>query len=334
MVTAASPIDLAALEPSRARAEAVSERMQARLAESLRYIIAESEGVVPMPKAGLDAFLRRLASGPVSPQVFGAYCDLVLALDADALDEAERLFEEIAAAPNIELGPRIVELAGAGENREANRYHRFANSDPDMPLIIEPPPAEVARKVRRLLDEAFTLVDAGHPDLGQEIRVLIRELVLALGSDNEMGLQFDGISAFMLWGGVILNVSGYKSVLDTVQALAHESGHNLLFGLCVNGPLHDNDDEERYPSPLRRDLRPMDGIVHATYVSARMHQAVQRLLDAGVLNAAQRDEALRANLTTAKGFAMGMETIDRHAKLTDLGRGVMERARRYMAVHC
>ncbi len=330
----ADTIDLAALEPSRARAEAVSNRMQGRLADSLRYVIQECDAVVPLPRAELDSFLDRLAKGPVSPQVFGAYCDLVLALDADAHDEAEALFQEIAAAPNVPLGPRIIDLGHADENREANRYHRFANSDPELPLIIAPPPADVARKVRQLLGEAFALIDAGNPELGAEIRELIRELVLALGSDNEKGLQFDGISAFMLWGGVILNVSGYKSVLDTVQALAHESGHNLLFGLCANGPLHDNDDRERFPSPLRRDARPMDGIVHATYVTARMHQAVQRLLDKGVLTGPQRDEALNANHTNAKGFAMGMETIDRHAKLTPLGRDVMEPARRYMAAYC
>jgi len=65
-----------------------------------------------------------------------------------------------------------------------------------------------------------------------------------------------------------------------------------------------------------------------------MHQAVQRLLDAGALTNLQRDEAFNANRTNAQGFAMGMETIDRHAKLTPLGREVMERARRYMAAYC
>jgi len=93
-----------------------------------------------------------------------------------------------------------------------------------MPVIIAPPPADIARRTRELIGDAFALIDAGDPELGQEIRVLVRELVLGLGSENELGLQFDGISAFMLWGGVVLNVSGYKSVLDAVQALAHESG--------------------------------------------------------------------------------------------------------------
>ena len=115
-----------------------------------------------------------------------------------------------------------------------------------------------------------------------------------------------------------------------VQALAHESGHNLLFGLCADGPLHENGDDERYSSPLRIDPRPMDGIIHAAYVTARMHQAVQRLLAAGVLDEAQAEEARTANIANVKRFAMGMQAVDRHARLTARGRAVMAGARAYM----
>jgi HEXXH motif-containing protein len=118
-----------------------------------------------------------------------------------------------------------------------------------------------------------------------------------------------------------------------VQALAHESGHNLLFGLCADGPLHENDNDERFTSPLRRDPRPMDGIIHAAYVSARQHQSVQRLLDARVLDDAQQRQARAANVANAKHFAMGIDTVDRHAKLTPLGQSAMDNARRYMAAY-
>jgi len=131
----------------------------------------------------------------------------------------------------------------------------------------------------------------------------------------------------------VLNVDGYSTALELVQALAHESGHNLLFGLCVNGPLQDNDDNERYSSPLRRDLRPMDGIVHATYVTARMHQSIQRLLDENVLGEQQRQEAEQANAVNARHFASGMETVDRHARLTALGQTVMNGAQDYMRAY-
>jgi hypothetical protein len=87
-MAATIPIDLTAFDPSLARAEAVSERMRRALADRLRYIIDQAAGHVTVPTAEMAGFLRRLAGGPVSPLVFGTYCDLVLALDGDDLDEA------------------------------------------------------------------------------------------------------------------------------------------------------------------------------------------------------------------------------------------------------
>src|SRR5258705_1782395 len=108
-MTVPETVDLTAFDPSRERAEAVSARMQGRLADSLLYIIDRADGIVSFPRTELKAFLSRLAAGPVSPSVLGAYCDLVLALDADALDEAQTLFREIAASPNVACGPHIRE---------------------------------------------------------------------------------------------------------------------------------------------------------------------------------------------------------------------------------
>jgi HEXXH motif-containing protein len=322
--------DLTGFDPSARRGRAVNARMRTRLRASLEYILAKADGHVPIPRLEMDAFITRLEQGPVSPLTFGAYCDLVLAFDGDELVEAERLLKEIAAAPNVGDGPRVLDLADPDEDAGAMRYRRLVDTDPECPITISPP-GDAAALLRTLIAQAFALIDAGNPQLGEEIRAIVREIVLAYGSQDAKGLVFDGVSSFMLWGGVVLNVTGYKTAIELVQALAHESGHNLLFGLCADGPLQENDDRERYPSPLRIDERPMDGIVHATYVTARMHQSIQRLLDAGILDAAQREEATRANIANAKYFASGLETVDQHARLTPLGRAVMDGARHYMS---
>jgi hypothetical protein len=316
-------VDLYCFDPDPKRAEVVAARMQTRLAESLRYILDQCAGRVPFPREGMAAFLDRVAAGPVSPLVFGAYCDLVLALDSNALDEAQAIFSEIAAATNIRSGPNIIDLADPNLDVAANRYRRFADTDLTTPISIGPPKPEDAAHDRGIIGEALAILDAGNRSLADEIRILLREIVLAAG-------PFEGVSSFMLWGATILSVRSHNTVLDMVQALAHESGHNLLFGLCADGPMHENDDKARYSSPLRSDPRPMDGIIHATYVSARMHQAVQRLADSGALNPAEADEARATNAVNAKGFTHGMEEINHHARLTPLGRVILEGAKRYM----
>ncbi len=323
---------LTGFDPSRGRGEAVNARMRNRLGDSLRYIIEQANGHIAIPRAELEGFFDRLAQGPVSPLVFGAYCDLVLAFEADELGSAERLLCEIVAAPTMADGPAIIDLADPGVDAAAERYVRLMDTDPDGQVAISPPGPASAR-LRALIGEAIALIDAGNSALGAEIRAIVREIVLAHGAEDAKGMKFDGVSSFMLWGGVVLNVTGYSTALELVQALAHESGHNLLFGLCAYGPLQENDDNERYPSPLRIDLRPMDGIVHATYVTARMHQSIQRLLDAGVLDQQQMHEAAQANILNVQHFISGMDTVDRYARLTPLGEAVMAGARNYMRGH-
>src|SRR5262249_27230184 len=86
------------LQPSAARAQACDRRMRQRLAESLRYIAQAIAGRIEFSPQVLERFLDRLEHAPVSPLAFGAYCDLVLAIDADDLESGSRLLAEILAS--------------------------------------------------------------------------------------------------------------------------------------------------------------------------------------------------------------------------------------------
>jgi hypothetical protein len=322
-------IDLA---PDAARAVALDRHMRERLGASLRYIVEQADGQIPIARPAIEGFFARLADGPVSAIIFGAYCDLVLAIDDDRLDLAEALLQEIGAAPNRPASVCIHELADPRNDPVAERYVRLIDSDPTTPFTVRPPPAEVAATCRQRIAAAFHLLDAGDPALAAEIRALIGEIVIAVGPDDPNALTFDGASSFMLWGAIMLNARGHRTALEMAQALAHESGHNLLFGLCADGPLVENDDEPRYASPLRADPRPMDGIVHATFVTARMHRAVAQLLRAGVLDGAATAEAQDSLAAHRRAFAQGIEIIDRHASLTERGQAVLAGARAHMAL--
>jgi HEXXH motif-containing protein len=208
------------------------------------------------------------------------------------------------------------------------RYRRLFLDDP---ALAGEPEAGLLADTRRRIDAGFALLDRGFPEMAAEIRELLREIVIAAGPEDPKALTFDGSSSYMLWGATLLNARGQKNVLDTAQALAHESGHNLLFGYCASGPLVENPDDELFPSPLRIDLRPMDGIVHATYVVARMHQTLERLLGAGVLSADESRAALADLELHRRNFASGDGVIREGGRLTPLGAELIESARDYMA---
>jgi HEXXH motif-containing protein len=176
-------------------------------------------------------------------------------------------------------------------------------------------------------------MQAGDPALAGEIRGLLREIILAAGTQDPKAMTFDGVSSFMLWGAIILNANRREGELSMVQKLAHESAHNLLFGFSADGSLVENDDDELFSSPLRPDPRPMDGIYHATFVTARMHRVIKRLVESGVLSAAQKESARKELDDNARLFQNGIATVNQQGKLTSLGKVVMQGASDYMAAN-
>jgi hypothetical protein len=329
--TAALPAGiLNAFEPSAERVRFLDQRMRSRLADSLRYILSEANGLLDVPQNPFQEFLSGLERGPVSPLAFSHYNDIVFAIEEDDLGEASRLFGELISLPPHPGGPIISELGDPSRDSVARRYARFLSEDASVKFEVFPPSREAAYACRRQIKDAFALMDAGDPALASEIRALLREIILAAGAQIKNTYTFDGASAFMLWGGIILNASRREGELTMVQMLAHESAHNLVFGLSADEPLVENPPEELFSSPLRLDPRPMEGIYHATFVTARMHRAVKRLLESGILSPSLEENAQKEIAENARLFAKGIQTVLRHGKLTPLGQSIMAGAKAYM----
>ena len=306
--------------------------MRARLCESLRYIFAQAEGQINIPPARCSRFLGQLKKKPISPRAFSLYSDAVLAIEENDLDLAGKLLDELIRLPAHDGRLDIIDLPNPERDPIGRRYARFIDDDDSVAFEIFAPSPAAAASCRAQIKDAFTLMDAGDPQLAAEIRALLREIILAAGNEDPKALTFDGASAFMLWGGIIINANRSDGPLAMAQMLAHESAHNLLFGFSAEGPLVENSAEELYPSPLRADPRPMDGIYHATFVTARMHRVVRQLLKSGVLSASLSAQARKDLAENARLFARGHEVVLKHAKMTPVGEAVMRGAAGYMAV--
>ena len=137
-----------------------------------------------------------------------------------------------------------------------------------------------------------------------------------------------------------LNLKVVAKCVETEDRLSHlkDLGCDYSQGYLFSKPLHAlavlalvlNPDNEYFPSPLRRDLRPMDGIYHATFVSARMHWAMSGLIESGQLDIHERETAEQARIADQKNFNAGYEIIAAHAQLTYTGEQVMANAKKYM----
>jgi hypothetical protein len=330
-LTAQTYDNLHAFAPSAERVFFLDQRMRSRLADSIRHILAEGEGHLTVPKSPSEKFLHGLEKRPVSPLAFSFYSDAVLAIEEDDVAQASRLLTELVSLPEPSSGLDIIELADPKQDATAERYARFLNTDPTITFEILAPAKELAARCRAQIRDAFELLDSGDPELAGEIRALLRQIVLASGSRDRTAMTFDGASSFMLWGAIILNADRTDGAIEMAQVLAHESAHNLLFGFSADEALVKNAPEELFSSPLRKDPRPMDGIYHATFVTARMYRAVRKLLESGVLDAAGEEKARKDLAENARLFKQGIQTVQEFGKLSALGESVMRGASEYMA---
>jgi len=313
-------------EPSAARGAALDQQMRERLADTLDYMFSELGGPLSIDSADAARLIADIRRSRQPANLFAIYYEMVLSLEDEDLDRARELASEILNQPRV--GGTIVKTVEQRDPADLSRLRRFLMTDLDM--ATEPSP-ELFDATKRRIEQAFDLLVRGFPDMAAEIRALLSEIVIAEGPEDPKALTFDGASSYMMWGAMLINGRGQNNVLDTAQALAHESGHNLLFGFCSSQSLVENDDDELFSSPLRKDPRPMDGVFHATYVVARMHLTVSHLLDAGVLDGREREAALADLAAHRRNFDVGDQVIRDGGRLTPLGAEVIESARAYMA---
>lgn len=322
---------LSRFHPDAERGRSVDRAVRFNLQRSLRALYDRVTTILVFDEGRLNALLDDLVQGPVRPAVFGTYTDLVESLLAGDFDVAQRVSDQLLALPAPCAETRIVTLTSEdlGPDQPA-RYARLIDDDPEQPIHLKPvadKPAAVSA-----VTDALSLISACAPELAGEIHALVHEIVTvepAISPETGELSAFDGASTLYLWGAVTARL-GSQSRVDLAQTLAHESGHLLLFGLTQGQPLVENAYDERYESPLRSDARPMEGLVHAAYVVARMHYAVASMLGSGKLRPEEQQNAREWLAQHEISFRNTLPTIERHARFTKTGAAIFRDAVDYM----
>jgi hypothetical protein len=319
--------------PDPQRALEFDRRMHSELAASLRHVRDQIHDIFPDRHERLEALIRDLEKGTAYPPVtFGLYYDLVLNLLDNDIEGAGDILDALVETSVAAHGQSIIGLNPGEACTRTRLYRGKLMADMDDAITIEAAEEKRVEAFRERYARAFDLLESEVPTLAGEIRALVREVVPVVGGSEDTG-TFEGASHYQLWGALFLNAAGEENRLQMAEKIAHESAHSLLFGFCVDEPLVHNDDDERYPSPLREDPRPMDGIFHATYVSARMHWTMSFLLDSGALDDDEVELARAARATDARNFADGDRVLREHAALSRHGAELIEGAREWMADH-
>lgn len=315
--------------PDSGRAIALDAEMRHRLKDSLSTIEQEASELRLTPKLDLSRPIQAISRGMQNPAMWAFYGDLCsgIALDNEGAfyRAAQALAEAAVKAPpkgvrnltDNDLGPGYADL-----------FARTIDDNPDLPLNLIAVEAAEFQRAKALIAQARDLVAQSCPDLLVEIDTFAKQIVLATGRPG--GTIFSGAATVFLWGAILLNPVAIDSPFCMVEALAHETAHALLYGLTGGADVTTNEPDELYPSPLRDDLRPIEGVAHATFVLARMIFALDCLARLESLTAEERQKLAAMLDTNTKFFDAAAQTTKRYARFTSEGGKIFESCFKWM----
>ncbi len=317
--------------PDPVRANLLDTRMRLQLADSLDYLNQSIQVQLDFCVDGLNDVIGKMREGKLyPPSAFGLYYEITYALIDGEIEHAKTLISELLnEQPYTNKNVELIGLNQITTRANIDRYKRLMDTDPSAPFEMEALSEDELKNAIKLFDSSLSKLKRSLPSLANEFEEIIRSVILVKGNP-EIGFDFAGGSCYMLWGALFINTEFHNSQIAVIEALAHESAHSLLFGFSIDEPLVLNADEELFSSPLRYDPRPMDGIFHATYVSARMHWAVANLIKSNLLTTQEFEYALDSKQRNQENFYSGYEVVKQHALLTDTGKKLIDSAYAYM----
>jgi hypothetical protein len=310
----------------------LDQAMRDSLAESLIHIYEVAGQRFAAPDVDFDRGLSEIKAHRISPGVFGRYYDLVFAVHEERYECASVLLREMLQLASVRPIMTALPFSQEALGPDAERYARLLGLEMNSRVAFAAPAFDAWIAFQANLAAALACLEEAAPALAAELRSLIVQYVGAVPDSKTPGRGFGGASSFMLWGAILLNVQQHSTVLDMTSGLVHEAAHQLLFGLSVNEPLVENPIHERYASPLRTDLRPMDGIFHASFVCARMHYGYSRLRRCASKMFNEIEQALiqRRLDEYRKQFFQGLSTLERFGRMTVNGNRILNAAANYM----
>ncbi|ULA58219.1 MAG: hypothetical protein LZF60_30013 [Nitrospira sp.] len=123
------------------------------------------------------------------------------------------------------------------------------------PIGVRPTKPEVAVRMRR----ALSVIAAAWPE-GDRLLALLTSRIVPLKADGVVSFSYrhrPGLSAINCFD---------RDQLDLIDDLIHENSHHHLNLLLRNDVMYQHDhNQEIFYSPWRRTLRPLRGILHATF---------------------------------------------------------------------
>lgn len=166
------------------------------------------------------------------------------------------------------------------------------------------------------LKQALAWIQEVDPDIYEEMQTYVAHIKLYCGKILESS------TSARFFGALFLRTPypNENAPLFYFRNLVHELSHLHLYALSNEDPLVLNEEHDLFSSPLRADKRPMIGVFHAVFVLSRMVRVFRKYLEHFSGDNQLAEGMLKIN---RESFFRGLETIQRHARLTNKGNAIV-----------
>jgi HEXXH motif-containing protein len=302
-----------------------------RLAESFAYLATVSDSeALRQNLLGIEVRLRELSVVP--PQLGCLYLQIVAAVESGEETAGVQASEQLL---EILSGPWELAIARYGRDELGRFYENFSDILFDSSYgnqTISEPTEPTWLESKDHFERALELIRVFDPTVYQELETFWSRITIGVANPDSDKAKFGGVTSLILWGGTFANGAYYDSEIKAAECLVHEITHALLFAIGCDEPLVLNPPEELFGSPLRKDLRPMDGTFHATLVCARVAEFYSILRGSGADIEVDDETLIQCRKANAEKFQQGYATVEEFGKISPLGKDLLEQARARLQV--
>jgi len=299
-----------------------------KVKKSILYLVNEAGSKLKVDKNKMNPIFYKLAKiDRIVPEIHYFHHALQMAMRDQNKEKVEVYLNHlIHSIDHYTLSEELIPILTIGHSdwEQFSRHEaiRLAKEECHQAAEIEPITIKALFIVRNKIHEAIEIIAKHYPDMFDEISEQVSMIKVFQGKVTM------GFTDVRMLGAMFIRIPrpALNPILYFFEHIIHEASHIHLNSLMTIDPLILNAHDERYVSPLRNDLRPMIGVFHATFVSARIARSLIKLYqDTG------NQELLHPLAEILDETIRGVIEIEKHAKLTAGGSQLVNSIRKLLA---
>lgn len=178
-------------------------------------------------------------------------------------------------------------------------------------------------KAKQRLEQGINYLGNSCPKFLENVQALVHNIFF-MGSDCPQKHCAFSLTSAVTQGMVFINGEYNPDWVFLLDKYVHEAAHAYLFLINQEELLVLNDPKELYPSPLRQDARPMEGVYHALFVLMSLLYDFSKIMATQALTESDKAEIITLMRMYSDGLERSYTTVMRQGKLTPLARFLLE----------